>query len=263
MRQLVSEKMPDGEGMLCIEGRQFFHLKSVLRASAGDMVNVRLADGSLVAMTVCRVENDKLVLQKTGASAVEIPLAQAPKVRLWLFQFAPKPAKMELIVRQATECGVEKIIPIAGEFCQKGSLESLKKKSDRWERIILEAREQSGSPVNTSVEKCLSLEEALSLWQTECSAVKAHGASASAVCLYERNESTVPLHEALRNSENCLLCALAVGAEGGISPDEYRSLCKGGFTGVHFATNILRCETAALYGMAAVQTALMEKKIWQ
>ncbi|WP_315329486.1 16S rRNA (uracil(1498)-N(3))-methyltransferase, partial [Treponema socranskii] len=36
------------------------------------------------------------------------------------------------------------------------------------------------------------------------------------------------------------------------------ALRNAGFTPVHFAGNILRCETAALYGIAALQTALAE-----
>ena len=51
--------------------------------------------------------------------------------------------------------------------------------------------------------------------------------------------------------------AIAVGSEGGISPDEVKYLEeKGLFVPIHFAVNILRCETAALYGIAAVQTEI-------
>ena len=53
--------------------------------------------------------------------------------------------------------------------------------------------------------------------------------------------------------------AIAVGSEGGISPKEVEFLIqKGLFHPVHFAVNILRCETAALYGIAAVQTFVNE-----
>ena len=51
--------------------------------------------------------------------------------------------------------------------------------------------------------------------------------------------------------------AIAVGSEGGISPEEVRTLEeKGLFQPIHFAVNILRCETAALYGIAAVQSEI-------
>lgn len=52
--------------------------------------------------------------------------------------------------------------------------------------------------------------------------------------------------------------ALAVGCEGGISPAEAQLLKANGFIPVHFAGNILRCETAAVYGIAALQNAAAE-----
>ena len=51
--------------------------------------------------------------------------------------------------------------------------------------------------------------------------------------------------------------ALAVGSEGGISPAEVEILQKEHFEPIHFDVNILRCETAALYGIAAVQSAIL------
>lgn len=52
---------------------------------------------------------------------------------------------------------------------------------------------------------------------------------------------------------------IAVGNEGGISPSEIKLLKeKGFFSTIHFEGNILRCETAALYGIAAVQSALFQ-----
>ena len=36
-----------------------------------------------------------------------------------------------------------------------------------------------------------------------------------------------------------------------------------GFSTVHLDVNILRCETASLYGMAVLQTTILENKKWQ
>ncbi|MDE7139967.1 MAG: RsmE family RNA methyltransferase, partial [Treponemataceae bacterium] len=80
--------------------------------------------------------------------------------------------------------------------------------------------------------------------------------------LYERTERTQLLHAAL-DGKTVVRAALAVGAEGGISPQEIAQLCAGGFVPIHFETNILRCETAALYGIAALQNAMTEKHVWQ
>lgn len=165
---------------------------------------------------------------------------------------------MDLIVRQATECGVCGIIPVEGEFCQKGSIESARKKSEsgdeRWQRIVIEARQQSGSPVETKIFSSVSVEAACAFWSN----LKAE--HKEAVVLYERSDGTKSIYNALKNAdvikkENAKI-AVAVGAEGGISVQEISIMKASGFIPVHFDTNILRCETASLYGIAALQTVL-------
>ncbi len=266
MRQIVSEHELASDGTLLLTGKQAYHLCKVLRVTSGDMLYVRLPKGVLQPMTVSRVDENakELVLSCAGSVVTRVnnalPTKKAEGPRLWLFQFVPKPVKMELIVRQATECGVEKIIPVAGSFCQKSALDSVRKRSDgdnaRWNRIITEAMEQSGSAVHTQIMPCVSVQEACDLWKRN----KDH---ALALCMYEQSAGTLSLHEAVAANPQASLAALAVGAEGGIAPSEFSLLCECGFTGVHFATNILRCETAALYGMAALQTALRENTVWQ
>ncbi len=64
-------------------------------------------------------------------------------------------------------------------------------------------------------------------------------------------------HNALRDRGDFRAVAIFCGNEGGISPDELELLVKKALLcPVHFSVNILRCETAALYGIAAIQTAI-------
>lgn len=258
MRQLVADKNLDKDGCLVIEGKKFRYMNSVLRVKSGDMVHVRLPSGSLQPMTVAGIDSSaKKIILQAAFSVIEdkgvkaLPSEFAPELEITLFLFVSKPPKMELAVRQAVECGVKRIVPVEGVFCQKGSIEAAKKKSsgkdDRWQRIINEAREQSGSAVATEVTQVMSLEEALDFWQ-EISG------SSPAFVLYERSEDTKNFREAAKESGGAEKVALAVGAEGGISPEEISLMKSRGFTAIHLETNILRCETAALYGIAAVQT---------
>ena len=145
-----------------------------------------------------------------------------------------------------------------GEFCQKGNIESARKKSEsgdeRWQRIVTEARQQSGSPVETKVFYSVSVEEACGFWSSLQAEHKA------ALVFYERSDGTKSIYNALKNAdvikkENAKI-AVAVGAEGGISVQEISIMKESGFIPVHFDTNILRCETASLYGIAALQTVL-------
>lgn len=261
MRQFVSDSTLEN-GCVCVEGKKFRYLASVLRVEEGDMIDVRLPGGTLQPMTVAKVDRSvkKIMLQVAGDMAAQSRGVHARAAQgnlfpyeLWLFQFVAKPPKMDLIIRQAVECGVSRIIPVEGAFCQKGSIESARKKTDgsddRWQRVITEAREQSGSPVETLIMPSMSVEKACELYASI-------GEEKKAVVLYERSDGTVSIGHALMDGLKAKRICLAIGAEGGISPEEIEILGKSGFTAVHIKTNILRCETAALYGVAAVQTVM-------
>lgn len=275
MRQLVLEQDVDKNGIIVLEGKKFHYLKSVLRVKSGDMIYARLPGDKLMQMTVALIEDKRIVLQLAGNGKVNInsgseikapPSEKQNQCELFLFQFVAKPPKMELIIRQAVECGVRYIVPVAGAFCQKGNIESAKKRSEeknsRWDNIITEALQQSGSAVETEVTKVMSVKEAIDFWTQKTQNTGAENKSLATV-LYEQTSGTQKLHEAFKNSEGLKCAAIAVGAEGGIMPEEIKQLSDAGFIPIHFDTNILRCETAALYGIAAIQTVLMEKQLWQ
>ncbi len=276
MRQFILENQKIKNGLITLQAKDFRYLRQVLRAKVGDMISVRLPNGTLQNSTVCKIDDNakSIVLQicadtsaqtsnesiTRGVQATEVSASVSP-VEYWLFQFLPKPQKFEQIVRQATECGVSKIIPVIGEYTEKSSVTSLQgAKSERLQRIIKEARQQSGSPVDTKVTEPLTLENALQQWDL----------SGIGFVLSERDDGNT-LKQTLEAADNSnsneqngvsafpkRVC-IAVGSEGGISPEEVATLLeKGLFHPVHFAVNILRCETAALYGIAAVQSFVNE-----
>ena len=259
MRQLILQKNQDKNGLVLVDGKDFHYLRQVLRVKVGDMVKLRLADGLPYDSTVCKIDDSakKITLQVCVPTHVIASEARqsTSSIKFSLFQFIPKTQKLELIVRQATECGVKNIIPVISEYAQKGNVDSLMGgKKDRLERIIREARQQSGSPVETTVFEPVTVEQAVDLWnkmKEEAGGEK----NAAGYVLSERavvrqahqpHESGVPEH-----------VAIFCGNEGGISPDELELLTKKALLQpVHFSVNILRCETAALYGIAAIQTAI-------
>ncbi|MCR5766786.1 MAG: 16S rRNA (uracil(1498)-N(3))-methyltransferase [Treponema sp.] len=274
MRQLILDKMPDKKGIVSVEGSDFKYLRQVLRVKSGDMINLRLLDGTLQNSTVAAVDDKskKILLQicantssnasvgsgaqgtvtrgtvTRGVQAEEIQSEVASLSQEYiLFQFIPKPQKFEQIVRQATECGVKTIVPVIGEYSEKSSLLALQgNKKDRLEKIIREARQQSGSPVETVVTEAMTLGEALGRYERDVAFV-----------LYERQvDEGTSTAELLKTNPQAKKIGIACGCEGGISPNEIELLTKKGlFIPVHFSVNILRCETAALYGLAAVQVA--------
>ena len=288
MRQLIVEKGKEKNGLIKLDGKDYRYLRQVLRVRTGDMISVRLPDGSLKNATVARIDEagHQVTLQicaatgpgsagsagKTitrGVQAEEVSGTDesgAAEVEYWLFQFIPRPQKFELIVRQATECGVSVIVPVIGEYTEKSSAQALMgSKRERLERIIREARQQSGSPINTKVMEPVSLEKSIELWRGgfDTPAAQALNHRDVAFVLSERDDCDGNLRRVVEAAgDKIKRAAIAVGSEGGISPDEVRLLEeKELFVPVHFAVNILRCETAALYGIAVVQTEVGYKNV--
>ena len=278
MRQFIVEKQNVKNGLIELIGKDFRYLRQVLRVKKGDMLNVRFDDGVLQGTTVAFIDDraKKITLQicetsggadntiTRGVQASEIENSSSAAsgssfVNYVLFQFIPKPQKFELILRQATECGVSIVVPVIGEFSEKNCTNMFEgAKRERFERIIREARQQSGSPVATKLLEPATLEGALDWLKSNNKSDE----SALNVVLWERTEGEVPLFELVksRNQKDKIknVC-IAVGNEGGISPLEIKLLKeKGFFSTIHFETNILRCETASLYGIAAVQTAVTQ-----
>ena len=273
MRQLIVKTNQDKNGLVVLDGKDFHYLRQVLRVKTGDMVNVCLPDGCLYESTVCKIDDKckKITLQVCGVvrephqphvvpEALEGPTNE---IEFSLFQFIPKPQKLDLIVRQATECGVKNIIPVISEYAEKGSIAALQKgKLDRLERIIREARQQSGSPTDTKIFEPVTVEQAIELWNE----MKKEAGGEEKAAGFVLSERAVPEalegpFDKLRDPSDseaashpdvvCIFC----GNEGGISPKELELLTKKALLQpVHFSVNILRCETAALYGIAAIQT---------
>jgi 16S rRNA (uracil1498-N3)-methyltransferase len=269
MRQYIASDFPDSQGLLRITGKDYRYFHKILRVKSGDMIQVRLPDQVLQNMTVCTPNKygKDIILQvctehsecgkslTRGTSASEIS-ATVAKPEYWLFQFIARPQKMDIIIRQATECGVHLIVPVIGEYTQSGNIAGTVR-SGRIERIIHEARQQSGSSVETKVVEPVNIHDAVLLWQqhTEDADMKSH----AAFVLYERETDRKTFTELIESLTDIRTAALAVGCEGGISPSEIEYLMSAGFIPVHLMTNILRCETAALYGLAVLQTAVKEK----
>ncbi|WP_062428732.1 RsmE family RNA methyltransferase [Treponema endosymbiont of Eucomonympha sp.] len=250
MRQFIAAAFPDGEGRVSLSEADAHYFSQVLRFSPGARVDVRLPDGTLAPMTL-NGRGKAAYLEAAGGVPAE--RAAGTQTAFYLFQFLPKAAKMDAIVRQAAETGVSAVVPVLGAYSPPQDSAG---RAERWRRIIREARQQSGSPVDTAVLSPLPPEEALSWWRQEKAGKPAFQALLSETAA---DCGTGAFYSRLRGAAELPICAaVAVGSEGGIADGERQLFFAEGFAPVHFQTNVLRADTAALYGMAALQTALTE-----
>ena len=271
MKQFIIEQEPDGNGMLTLSGKAFIYLIKVRRMREGDVLHAQLPQSGAADMVIDSINTVKKTLRlkrrttplsvcgtaaagATNEAANSSPAYAAPAADLILLQWVLKGSKTDTIIRQATEAGVRAILPVIGEF-------SVAKKQnpaqlERFRRIIKESRQQSGSPIDTIVMEPAPLAEALNTLKTLVPAATTVFAQCS-----EATGASVGFHQLLAEKPSHIV--LAIGAEGGISPAEAAVLRNAEFQTIHFKTNVLRAETAALYAIAAAQIIINEADQWQ
>lgn len=293
MRRLVLEEAPQ-EGRVHLGGRNFRYLVRVLRFKKGDTFRALLPSGEEVLCTIENVGPTSLWAQVSSISAsspsiprlggdpVKIEAGEPATIsslkpammralqsdvkrlgcsrseRLVLCQALPKGSKMDTIIRQATEWGVDEIIPFTSEHSipRLSAEKEIQNRSRRWHQIIIEAQQQSGSPVATC---CNPLTDVVGL----CNIIlerKKKNPRTCAFLLHQDVEDLASVHELVAETVEEVM--LIVGPEGGFSPSEVAQFKKAGCVPVVIGATVLRVETAAISALAAVSVILMEKHSW-
>jgi 16S rRNA (uracil1498-N3)-methyltransferase len=265
MKQFLLPVSPDANGSVRLRGEDYHYLVRVRRLRVGDSFPAQLPvqedgldpgrNGTKTLVQILSVDGETLVgrcqlLEEAG------PVESSPPILL--FQALPKGAKMDLIIRQAVELGVTGIVPFAAER----SIPRLPEgdgKFERWERIIREARQQSGSATPTSLCGPLDMEGLLSYWE----ALKNRYSRPLGLLFHQDPVNPLAratLHDYLSKKTDIIV--LGIGPEGGFSPGEVSRFLEAGFKPFKFGNTVLRTETAALCGVAAVSIILLENISW-
>jgi 16S rRNA (uracil1498-N3)-methyltransferase len=260
MKQFVLNSKPDKNGQLRFEGGDYRYLARVRRLAPGEYFPALLPDGAAnVSVRVLSVDKRVLVGEISG----EKPADTVPSVSknnlppIILFQSLPKGEKMDLIVRQAAEGGLAEIVPFMSEFSGVKNIKHTGLKFARWERIIKEARQQSGSLALTVIRQPLSIDGLFAFWED----LKARNPGVLGLLFHHLPLERACLHEYLCKRPEIVV--LAIGPEGGFSPSEAQRFMTAGFKAITIGETILRTETAALYAQAAVRILLLERDSWE
>jgi 16S rRNA (uracil1498-N3)-methyltransferase len=258
MKQFVLPSPPNADGIIHLYGKDYHYLVRVRRLKEGSVFKAVLpgtgvdAVGAETEVKILSTVDNILIGECSGA----VPPNPSPLPPIYLFQGLPKGNKMDLIVRQAAEGGITEVVPFESEYSSVKVKAGFGEKLKRWERIIKEARQQSGSPVQTVVREPCTIDGLLARW-TE---LKTAGPGGVGIFLHQDPLEQGTFHDYLYGEPD--FTVLAVGPEGGFSPDEAGRFTAAGFAPLVMGNTILRTETAALYGAAAVRIILLENASW-
>ncbi|MEG1448306.1 MAG: 16S rRNA (uracil(1498)-N(3))-methyltransferase [Oscillospiraceae bacterium] len=214
------------------------HIKKVLRMKIGDTIDICDTNG-YDYMGIISELSDGLVC----VDLLEKSLSKSePNINLTLYQAVPKGDKMEFIIQKATELGAAKIVPVVTKYCvSRPDEKSAKKKTERYQRIALEAAKQSQRGKIPVIENQIGFEQAISEM----------GKSQHSIIFYEK--ATDSFENAIKKaSENNKDISIMIGSEGGFSEEEIAWAMEKGIQIVSLGNRILRCETAPLTAISII-----------
>lgn len=230
-----------------IKGELLHHLKDSLRIRKGELIIC--TDASIpVKYTVKIKDIGRTTL--TGEIVEKKYREEEWPYIIHLVQAIPGGSKFDLIIQKSTELGVHIITPVVSERCVvRIKREKIPSKMNRWQKIALEAAQQSERWEIPRINPPVVLREFISSYNPE-------GLN---LLLWER-EKRHHIKDILRGftRETHLPTSITVmvGPEGGFSEAEVTLITSRGFIPVSLGNLILRTETASLAILSILQYEL-------
>ena len=239
-RFFVDRNQIDDE-FVTIYGEDAHHISRSLRMAVGEHITVSDMNG-IEYDCILEVFADTFV----KAKIVDKCLSQNESpVRIHLYQALPKGDKLDLIIQKAVECGAFDITPFESERCVvKMKKDAEDRKTERRNKIALEAAKQCGRGIIPSVKSSISFDEMLK---------EASSFDATLFC-YE-GADTEPLGitlKKIKNEKEIKDIAIIIGSEGGFSKQEALLTKEHNFYSIGLGKRILRAETAAIFALSCL-----------
>lgn len=239
MRRRFFVEQFDGDRAV-LEGEKAHHLGRVLRAQVGQVYEV--SNGTRVRLgridSVAREQVEFVLLE-------EVP-AFEPSLKVTLLLAVVKFDSFEWAIEKATELGVSEIVPLAAERSEKSLLAAAEKRSERWNKILIEAAQQSRRLRPPQLQAVTCVAQAF-----------AERKNQFGLFLSERSAAQ-PLRLVLQ-SVAIRATTLAIGPEGGWTDSEFDLAQAAGFYEASLGRLILRTETAVVTALASLSYALGEQ----
>jgi len=221
-------------GPVVVDGEQARHLSKVMRVHEGDEVHLFNGDGREWRGEVASIERLRVIVD---VGEIMRQSAAAPiVVETWCGLVRPQ--RYDLMIEKATEAGTDIIRPFLSARTM-GTREASKARMERWERLAVEASEQSGRLQVPVIEHPVSFDRLLDTY---------HGALVLADGAGERWDAVT----ALLPREGHI--AVAIGPEGGFTDEEMHAARRHGALRLSLGPHTFRTETAAIVATAMMRS---------
>jgi 16S rRNA (uracil1498-N3)-methyltransferase len=233
-----------------LTGEQAAHLARVLRAQPGQVFDI-VANGFLHRAEITSVRAASAEQDAEVAFTLHEELSSDAALPIHLLLAVFKFDHFEWAIEKATELGVARITPILARRTEKHLALAAPKRADRWRRIALESSKQSRRTGIPQIADPAPLAAALAR------------ETAPLRILLSETEQSLTLAAALQRASfnlqpatDNLQLALAIGPEGGWTPEEMSLFTTHNWTHVTLGPRILRAETAAIAAIAIASSHL-------
>jgi 16S rRNA (uracil1498-N3)-methyltransferase len=213
------------------------HASRVLRLHAGDAVQIFDGLGNALDATINSIQGKQVVLGNLQSFLDQ----HKPGLHIVLAQAMCSSEKMDWVVQKATELGTAEIVPVQTQrSVARLSGARADKRTEHWRNVAVSACEQCGR--NTLPQ--LHTPQELDAWLGEMR----HTPGSKFILLPDGASN---LQSQPRPTGRA---TLLIGPEGGFTADEANLARQAGFVPVLLGPRVLRTETAAIAGIAALQT---------
>jgi 16S rRNA (uracil1498-N3)-methyltransferase len=209
-------------GDYTLEGPEAHHLAAVRRFNTGDRVTLFNGDGSEYQAEVLSIHKKSVVLQISEVTSI----ARELKYPLVVASALPKADRADFLIEKLTELGVSHFIPLLTE---RSIVRPKQVIVEKLHRAVIEASKQCGRNTLMMVESPSNWQDLLERTDLPRIRMVLHQDS-GANALTKPAEGTI----------------VAIGPEGGFTPEEVEAARQAGWKTHSLGPRILRVETAAL-----------------
>jgi 16S rRNA (uracil1498-N3)-methyltransferase len=211
------------------------HLARVLRVKTEQEVTLFDGKGTRAKGIVETITKKEVTIRIDSRETVP-----PPAVEITLIQALCKPDRFELILQKATELGVRYIQPIN---TQNTALHAAKtqKLADRGDAIVRNAAQQCNTAWLPEIQPLRDFSEVISTVKTFDAAI-----------IGSLHSGAQSLKKTLQSLQEVHTVALLIGPEGDFTKEEMATVIEADVIPVTFGNQILRTETAAIFGLSVL-----------